>query len=605
MGVSVSAPVEKEILFRTAEKGDIVRLKEIVEYTGTNLDQRDEEGNDVLHYGALSNHRPTLEYLVERCSFSPLRGNCRGITPYDIAYREKKEVTLEYFREVSGFSYEEGYHNPVERGFFPDPSLIRVGEDYYMVNSSFHFFPCIPISHSRDLVHWKVIGHAITRPEWAELDDKEGGRGYWAPDISYHSGRFYITATLRCNDNSKEKRIQMVTSSTSPEGPYDKPSWIHDDGIDPSIFHDDDGRKYMLLNRGARIFQLSSDCREKIGEASLLWLGECRKNPEGPHILKKDGFYYLFLAEGGTGMGHRVTCARAKNLYGPYEPCPHNPIVRQNDEMQILQCCGHGMAVDTPSGDWYMAYLTLRHSKDGYGFTGRETCLDPMYWDKDGWPVVNGGKGPAVFSPLPKATESGKEYPDAYYYPSWCHRLWTTPRPLEKEKVWTEGESLFLTGSGGDLNSKETRSILLERQREFEFTAECTLSTESLKEGESAGIASYYDENSYIKFGVAVKDGRKGILLAHYVGEEYEELSFTPFPDMDSIVVLKEECSGKRRVFSTSFYSKTIEEAVCLASEGLKKGKRFTGAMVGIYVEGESTVEFKTWSSDFIAEDSF
>ena len=224
MGVSVSAPVDKEILFRTAEKGDIVRLKEIVEYTGTNLDQRDEEGNDVLHYGALSNHRQTLEYLVERCSFSPLRGNCRGITPYDIAYREKKEVTLEYFREVSGFSYEEGYHNPVERGFFPDPSLIRVGEDYYMVNSSFHFFPCIPISHSRDLVHWKVIGHAITRPEWAELDDKEGGRGYWAPDISYHSGRFYITATLRCNDDSKEKRIQMVTSSTSPEGPYDKPS---------------------------------------------------------------------------------------------------------------------------------------------------------------------------------------------------------------------------------------------------------------------------------------------------------------------------------------------------------------------------------------------
>ena len=605
MRINVSAPVDKEILFKTAEEGNIKRLKEIIEYTGTNLDQRDDEGNDTLHYAALSDDRETLEYLVERCSFSPLRGNRRGITPYDVAYKGKKNISLEYFGEVTGFKYEEGYHNPVERGFFPDPSLIRVGDDYYMVNSSFHFFPCIPISHSVDLVHWKVIGYAITNPEWAELDDKDGGRGYWAPDISYSDGRFYITATLRCNDDSEEKRVQMVTSSTSPEGPYCRPSWIHDDGIDPSLFHDDDGKKYMLLNRGARIFQLSSDCSEKIGEASLLWLGVCRKNPEGPRVMKKDGYYYLFLAEGGTGMGHRVTVARSKTLYGPYEPCPHNPIVRQNDESQLLQCCGHGMVVDTPEGDWYIAYLTLRRSPDGYGFTGRETCIDPLVWDKDGWPLVNGGKGPGVFSRIPKKTKSTKEYPDAEYYPAWKGKLWNTPRALSLDKIKTKGDSLLLEGSGVDLNSKASRSVLLERQSEFEFSAQCVLDTDTIKEGESAGIASYYDENSYIKFGIAVKDGKKGILLSEYVGDGYKEISFTAVDGIVGDVVLREECYGKRRVFSTSSYSFTVEDAVYLSSEGLVKGKRFTGAMVGIYVEGNSTVEFKDWNTTFHSEDTF
>lgn len=123
-----------------------------------------------------------------------------------------------------------------------------------MVNSSFIFYPCIPVSHSKDLIHWKIIGYAITEPEWAALDDLEGGRGYWAPDISYYKGRFYITATYRLNDTGNVYRKQIVVSSDKPEGPYSKPAIIDEDGIDPSIFNDDDGR-YMLLNRGARIFE--------------------------------------------------------------------------------------------------------------------------------------------------------------------------------------------------------------------------------------------------------------------------------------------------------------------------------------------------------------
>ena len=396
----------------------------------------------------------------------------------------------------------------------------------------------------------------------------------------------------------------MITSSSSPEGPYSKPVWIHEDGIDPSIFHDDDGKKYMLLNRGARIFELDKECKKKIGQSKLLWVGVCRRSPEGPHILKKDGYYYLFLAEGGTGMGHMVNCARSKELFGIYEPCPYNPIVRQEDEKQLLQCCVHGMPIEGINGEWYMSYLTLRRSKDGYGFTGRESCIDKITWISDGWPLVNKGNGPAVFSETPKSGDSIKTFSIDLYYPNWEERLWTTPRPLDKNMVKQKNNSLFLTGSGMDLCFKECRSIFLERQKEFDFDAECILSTTSIKEGESAGIASYYDENSYIKFGISVKDGKTGVLLALYVDDRYEVLSFTPLEVVADSVVLKEKCRGKNRTFSCCGYEETIE-ALCLASEGLRKGKRFTGAMVGIYVEGKSTVEFLSWNSDFYREDLF
>ena len=159
-----SAPVSNEELFRAAREGNLDRVREIVEYTGTNLDKGDGNGNTVLHHAAISGSREVAEYLVKRCSFSPLKANCRGITPYDVAYANRNEEVLEFFAEHTSFRYEDGYHNPVQRGFFPDPSVIRVDDDYYMVNSSFTWFPAIPISHSRDLVHWEPVGHVLTDP---------------------------------------------------------------------------------------------------------------------------------------------------------------------------------------------------------------------------------------------------------------------------------------------------------------------------------------------------------------------------------------------------------------------------------------------------------
>ncbi len=593
-----SSPVSMKDVFEAAEKGNNARLMEIMELTGTNFVEHDSDGNDVLFYASRSESASCAKYLVERGGFYPLRSNSRGITPYDEAKRLKRTEVLDYYASVTGFRYEEGYHNPVQRGFFPDPSCIRVGNDYYMVNSTFHMFPCIPISHSTDLVHWKIIGYAITNPEWSRISDKDGGRGYWAPDISYSDGRFYITATLRGNEGDEEKRVQMVTSSSRPEGPYDEPSWIHEDGIDSSIFHDDDGRKYMLINRGARIFELSSDCRTKIGEAKMLWYGECKKNPEGPHLLKKDGWYYLFLAEGGTGKGHRVTVARSRSIMGVYERCPYNPIVRQNDEEALLQCCGHGIPVSTPDGRWYMVYLTLRKSPDGWGFTGRESCLDQMEWTPDGWPLVNRGRGPCAFGRIPDDTKSTTSFDIRRVFPYWKEREWMSVRSTDGS-ISEKSGNLHITGKGYDLNEKECRSILVERQKEFRFSAETEAEIPSLNNGESLGLTCYYDENSFIEFGVTVKDGSYGLMLKAYRDESFISDEFVPLSDKPSSVTLSVFADGSRRTFSSCGKSFTLEDTSYLSSEGLRKGKRFTGATVGLYVKGHVEGVFRDWRIRF------
>ena len=219
-----------------AELGDFGIVKYIVEYSRASMNTMDEDHRTILHYAAKSGNLEMNRYLVEKVGMDITAGDRWCVTPYQIAYERKDEKLLSYYKERIGASYEEMYHNPIRRGMFPDPSIVRVGEDYYMVNSSFIFFPCIPISHSKDLIHWEIIGHAVTEPEWASLDELEGGRGYWAPDISYDNGKFYVTATYRLNDTGTVYRKQIVVSSDRPEGPYSKPAVIDEDGIDPSIF---------------------------------------------------------------------------------------------------------------------------------------------------------------------------------------------------------------------------------------------------------------------------------------------------------------------------------------------------------------------------------
>ncbi len=582
--------------FAAAGTGDLEVVKYIVEYSRASFNEFDGNHRDVLHYAAQSGNVELCKYLVERVGMTPVVGDTNLVTAYDIAKAEGHTELCEYFAKVCGAKLEDMYRNPIRSGMFPDPSICRVGEDYYMANSSFVFFPCIPISHSKDLIHWEIIGHAITNPEWAYVDELEGGRGYWAPDISYYKGKFYICATYRLNDTGTVYRKQMVVSSDKPEGPYSKPIFLDEDGIDPSIFNDDDGRRYMLLNRGARIFEINEDATEQIGKAELLFYGDQKRAPEGPHLLKKDGFYYLFEAEGGTGPGHRITVSRSTELFGVYEPCPYNPIMRQEDPLAPIQRCGHGKPVMTQNGEWYMVYLCGRQIDGQYSMLGRETALDPITWTADGWPLVNMRKGPSCIQKKPNLPEVVLENDTALdLSKEVLAPIWVTPRVPEEGAIQIKNNTLYLKGSTAPLSSVDSRNILVRRQTDFAFTAEAAFCLQEMQVGQQEGMVCYYDENTWVTFGVHKTSDGYVVKAWEHIGTEdieHEEISVSA---LDQLITYRVETSYLKRSFSYKIGEgawmpyKTLENVYYICDEGVKMGKRFTGAMIGMYAYAGET----------------
>ncbi|MCR4588821.1 MAG: family 43 glycosylhydrolase [Lachnospiraceae bacterium] len=650
------ALVDGETFFYACEQGDLEAVRYLTEYSRISLNEKDEHYRGALHYAARSGSVPVFAYLVEKCCMDPLEGDRELITPWDEAEKAGAKEILAYLEKHLGAKKEDFYRNPIRTGMFPDPSVIRVGEDYYMVNSSFVYFPCIPVSHSRDLIHWEIIGYAVTDPKWAGLDDLEGGRGYWAPDISYFDGQFHITVTYRRNDVHPNReagplpsglrkaesyhadvdkeivyRRQMIVTSTRPEGPYSQPVWIDEDGIDPCLFHDEDGRNYMLLNRGARILELDKDCTKQISQAEMLCYGDNKRAPEGPHLFRKDGYYYLILAEGGTGPGHRVSIFRSRTLKGNYEPCPWNPIMRQWDENAPIQRCGHGELVDTPDGRWYMVYLCGRKVED-YTILGRETALDPVEWTAEGWPVVNRGKGPSCFQrkPYPEITHvTNLKNMNVFGLPT----EFVSPRPWEEGAVSYEGAAdgsgtWRIRGSREPFSRVGARNMMFCRQKAFRETVEVTveisqafkeLSSEALQgsgpwEGNSmeqipmAGLMGYYDENSFVFFGAIPREGKIELLLWEHAGKVDFQKTFAVGDETQYTLVM--ESDGLKRGFYTrkgreKTLLHTLERVTCLSDEGVRMGKRFTGAMAGMGVYSGNTpvtVTFKDFRRKDLTE---
>ena len=592
--------------FLAVRLGNLEVMKYIVEYSRASFNTVDKDNRDVLHYATASGNLELVKYLVERVGMSPLRGDVSLVTPYDIAAGMGFEEIEKYFEQVCGAKLQDMYRNPILTGMHPDPSIVCVGEDFYMVNSSFIYFPCIPISHSKDLIHWEVIGHAITNPEWAGLDDLEGGRGYWAPDISYYEGRFYITATYRLNDDGRVYRKQMVTSSDKPEGPYCEPIYLDEDGIDPSIFTDDDGKRYMLLNRGARIFEISADGKKQLSEAKLLYYGHQKRAPEGAHLLKKDGYYYLFQAEGGTGPAHRISVSRSKELFGVYEPCPYNPIMRQSDELAGIQRCGHGKPVKTPKGEWYMVYLCGRQIDGKYSMLGRETAMDPIYWDAEGWPMVNRLQGPSVLQKKPDLPlwepDGSNEWQGSSPLTGEVRKAgdiltseWVTPRPPIKGAIRQQEGWILLVGSREPLSSMHARNILLRRQEHFRFDFSTVMKVPLLKEGQHAGVTAYYDENTYVRYSIRCQNNVYMSELVEHIGLETRVAHAAVLEKVQAGEALRLEintdCLQRRfsMVIGEGLTEETLldecllEHVYYLCDEGIKMGKRFTGAMVGMY----------------------
>jgi xylan 1,4-beta-xylosidase len=305
---------------------------------------------------------------------------------------------------------EAGFSNPILGGFHPDPSICRVGSDYYLVTSTFSYFPGIPVFHSRDLVNWDLLGHVMNREEQLNLDGQGVSRGLFAPTIRYHDGLFYVVCTL------VDIGGNFVATASSPAGPWSGPIWIPEiNGIDPSLFFDDDGKAYVVYNsippddtplygghRTIRMYSFDPRTLKVVGKEHLLVNGgvDITKKPvwiEAPHIFKKDGEYYLIAAEGGTGDQHSEVVFRSKSVEGPYVPREKNPLLTQRHldpgREAAITSTGHADFVKTESGDWWAVFLGCRPyppSKDGCYNTGRETFLAPVRWD-NGWPIITSG----------------------------------------------------------------------------------------------------------------------------------------------------------------------------------------------------------------------
>jgi len=567
-------------LLRVMQTGDFDLCRWAVEQSLGKLNTVDTNGAAALHYAAERGSADLLRYLVERAGFDPLAGDRLGRTPYSIAHAAGNTEGERYFSQAVGAEWEDLYQNPILPGFHPDPSIVRVGEDYYMVNSSFMWFPALPISHSRDLVHWEPIGHVLTDENTAMLEDINGGCGYWAPDISYYQGRYYVTATLRRNEDHPRPRAQIVTSAPAPEGPWDPPAVIEENGIDPSLFVDDDGKRYMVLNRGARLLPLSPDARTAVGPARLLWYGDTKRASEGPRLLKKDGWYYLILAEGGTGMSHQISVGRSRTLEGPYEVCPYNPVLHQYNPDGTLQKSGHGHLVQTQNGQWYVVYLCAR-PVDGMCPLGRETALDPVTWTEDGWPIVNWRKGPSAQQVKPRLPDFSprRESMD----PAAPNTLWVSPR--QAAKAHWECNGLSLDAHALDLDDKNSRAGIYMRQTDLRCRFTAHIGSETAV-GQQTGVAAYYDERSFCKFGK--QDGR--LIIALREADGWKQLLVVE-KDCDWLRItadgLKRQflCSTDGENWETLY---TIPRAEFLCDEGKGCDKRFTGAMFGLYAIGDA-----------------
>lgn len=493
------------------------------------------------------------------------------------------------------------YNNPVLTGFFPDPSIIRVEDNYYMVNSTFEYFPAVVISHSKDLVHWEIIGHAITRNDYLDLTGIEDSHGFWAPDISYYKGTYYIFVTLRLNNAIEGQartrfRRQVIVKSDRPEGPYSKPDFIDIDGIDPSHFVDDDGSHYMVITPGANLVKLNDKCTKALSDKVSIWPGTGERAPEGPHVFKKDGYYYVILAEGGTGYGHRITVARSQQLFGPYEPSPYNPVMRQTDPDAPIQRAGHGKLVQTQTGDWWVTYLCGRPNQGRYTTLGRETALDPVEWTNDGWFTVNQGQGPSIEQKAPSLPQT--EYEEKFFDNFNARNLelyWQFVRNPDNE-AWSlterPGYLRIYTGNSsmGDLH---TRNIVVRREKHFQYSASVKLEFNPTCHEEEAGLVCMYGRHCMVRIFLN-KDQNYRVNAVQTENDVVTNLGKSE--EFDSpIVYLKIVVNHQERKLYYSLDHEewilvgTIAKATFLAGEGVKIGKHHTGTMVGMYAVNNGT----------------
>lgn len=473
--------------------------------------------------------------------------------------------------------------NPIIPGFHPDPSVVAVGEDYYLVNSSFHYFPGVPIYHSRDLQNWEQTGNVLDRPSQLPLKDATSWLGIYAPTIRYNDGVFYMITTNVGNGGN------FMVTATDPAGPWSEPIWLEQQGIDPSLYFED-GRCYMVSNPDGVITLCEIDpvTGKTLSPSKALWKGTGGRYPEGPHIYRHDGWYYLLISEGGTELAHGLTVARSRDIYGPYESNPANPIFTHCSsagQESNIQGTGHADFFQAADGSWWTVFLAYRRYGGEFHHLGRETFLAPVTW-ANGWPVINDGQPvaermqvPMAVQPAPRGSRD-RHYsfeglvagncPSKALGPEWMH----VQEPVAGNYSF-QGGKLILKGNGGGkgLNGWHP-TALLRRQENPEAGFETRV---TLHDGEG-GLAVYQINNGYATFSLRRRAGRTEAVVSYRIRNLSHEAAAVPLRTRSATLAVR-ACEDHYEFLLDGREIARLDSA--LLSTEVVGG--FTGVTVGMY----------------------
>ena len=484
------------------------------------------------------------------------------------------------------------YKNPVIPGFYPDPSICLVGDEFYLVNSSFEFFPGVPVFHSRNLINWEQIGYCISRNSQLKYaKGKQSKTGIYAPTIRYHEGIFYVITTNVASGGEDSGNFYVWTQD--PYGEWSDPVFLDVPGIDPSLFFDEDGKAYYIgTHESIYICEVDLKQGRITGERKNIWTGTGGSYPEGPHIYKKDGWYYLLISEGGTERCHMITMARSRKIDGGYEACPYNPVLTNRSLGLPIEATGHADLVQDNDGHWWAVCLGIRtFSYPPKHNLGRETMLVPVDWNGD-WPVFgNGGivEEQIEVSHLPAAKTVLYEEPFCFrddFKSSTLDLSWNFIYNTE-DSLWALGDNgLKLYGNEKTLSDADTVAWIGRRQQHHNSKTRVSLSFAGSQEGEEAGLTIFMNNLHHYEAAIMQKDGKRKLVFRRRIGSLWKiekELVY----EKDRVIL---ELNSDKEFYVFSYRGQDGEteeigrgEVQYLTTE---VGGSFTGNYIALYAVG-------------------
>jgi len=490
------------------------------------------------------------------------------------------------------------FRNPILPGMHPDPTICRVGRNFYLACSSFEYFPGVPIFHSLDLVNWRQIGHALTRQSQLDLTAAPSSGGIYAPTLRHHDGTFYLVTT-------QVERGHLVVTARSPRGPWSDPVWLDGDGIDPSLAFLGD-RVYLTRNgRGSdpdHPFVYQSELAqgaqglEQATRPRVIWKGTGGIWPEAPHLYRRGDWYYLLTAEGGTSYGHAVVIVRSRKPYGPFVPSPHGPLLTHRDRPRDpIQATGHADLVDLEDGSTWAVLLAIRPTGGRHHHLGRETFLAPVFWGDDEWPHM---PALALWMDGPALRRRGRGEPSQHvdFSTPMLHRSFAFVRNPARGS-WSLRQQpgfLRLWGQTASLTDVASPALVCRRQEHLEMTAGTRLTFEPRMENEQAGLCVRANESFHAALLVTRGVRGRELRLVRTLAGRQTTLGRAQLRkgavSMEVQATRSEYVfrggTGRRltelgRIRTRSFSAETIQN---------RTGRHhFTGAMIGLFATGSGS----------------